>query len=88
MTGAAGFGEIFFDHVDVPVDNRIDERTGWGIARTSLLGGRGSPPERFYDRIVGRLIELARECGLAHVPSSVSAWPASGAQRIMSSACG
>jgi alkylation response protein AidB-like acyl-CoA dehydrogenase len=88
MTGDAGFCEIFFDGVEVPVENRIgEEHQGWGITRTSLGHERAAgalTQARFYDRIVRELAALAAACGrddeplvrqrLAHF---------AGAQRIM-----
>jgi len=88
MTGDAGFCEIFFDGVEVPVENRIgEEHQGWGITRTSLGHERAAgalTQARFYDRIVRELAGLAAACGrddeplvrqrLAHF---------AGAQRIM-----
>ena len=89
LTGAAGFCEIFFDGVEVPVENRIgEENHGWAITRTSLGHERAAgslTQARFYDRIVGELIELARECGRAHDPVVRQRLARlAGAQRIMS----
>ena len=37
MTGDAGFAEVFFEDVRVPVDQRVgEENHGWAITRTSL----------------------------------------------------
>ena len=59
MTGDAGFCEVFFDGVEVPVENRIgEEHQGWGITRTSLGHERAAgvlTQARFYDRIVREL---------------------------------
>ncbi len=72
MTGDAGFCEIFFDHVEVPVEHRIgDENDGWAITRTSLGHERAAGSlnqARFYDRIVRELVELAQECGRSDDP--------------------
>jgi alkylation response protein AidB-like acyl-CoA dehydrogenase len=89
LTGAAGFCEIFFDRVEVSVENRIgEENHGWGITRTSLGHERAAgslTQARFYDRIVSELIELARECGRAHDPVIRQRLARlAGAQRIMS----
>ncbi len=89
LTGDAGFCEIFFDDVEVPVENRIgDENGGWGVTRTSLGHERaaGSMNQaRFYDRIVRELVELARDCGRADDPLVRQRLAKlAGAQRIMS----
>ena len=89
LTGDAGFCEIFFDGVEVPVENRIgDENRGWGVTRTSLGHERaaGSMNQaRFYDRIVRELVELARDCGRADDPLVRQRLAKlAGAQRIMS----
>ncbi len=72
LTGRAGFCELFFDDVRVPVAHRIgDENDGWRITRTSLGHERAAgslAQARFYDRIMGELIELARSRGLATDP--------------------
>ncbi len=72
LTGDSGFCEIFFDGVEVPVENRIGEEDhGWGIARTSLGHERAAgalTQARFYDRIVNELIELAQQCGRSDDP--------------------
>jgi alkylation response protein AidB-like acyl-CoA dehydrogenase len=89
ITGDAGFCEIFFDRVEVPVENRIgDENHGWSIARTSLGHERAAgalTQARFYDRIVAELIELARQLGRADDPIVRQRLARlAGAQRIMS----
>jgi alkylation response protein AidB-like acyl-CoA dehydrogenase len=72
LTGDAGFCEIFFDGVEVPVEQRIgEENEGWTITRTSLGHERAAGSlnqARFYDRIVAELIELARELGRTQEP--------------------
>ena len=88
LTGDAGFCEIFFDAVEVPVENRIgEEHGGWAITRTSLGHERAAGSlnqARFYDRIVRELVELARECGRADDPVVRQRLAALvGAQRIM-----
>ena len=59
MTGDSGFCEIFFDDVEVPVENRIgEENDGWAITRTSLGHERAAgalTQARFYERIVREL---------------------------------
>jgi alkylation response protein AidB-like acyl-CoA dehydrogenase len=43
MTGGAGFNEVFFTDVRVPVENLIgDENLGWGMAKTTLANERVS----------------------------------------------
>jgi len=72
LTGDSGFCEIYFDGVEVPVENRIgEENGGWAITRTSLGHERAAGAmnqARFYERIVGELIDLARDCGRADDP--------------------
>jgi alkylation response protein AidB-like acyl-CoA dehydrogenase len=72
LTGDAGFCEIFFDAVHVPIEHRIgEENGGWAITRTSLGHERAAgslTQARFYDRIVRELIELAQQCGYAADP--------------------
>jgi len=89
LTGDSGFCEIVFDGVEVPVANRIgEENEGWGITRTSLGHERAAGAmnqARFYERIVGEMVELARECGRADDPVvRQQLAKLVGAQRIMS----
>jgi alkylation response protein AidB-like acyl-CoA dehydrogenase len=43
ITGDADFNEIFFENVEVPVDNVLDEiGNGWAVAMTTLLHERGT----------------------------------------------
>jgi alkylation response protein AidB-like acyl-CoA dehydrogenase len=43
MTGGAGFNEVFFTDVKVPVENLIgEEHLGWGMAKTTLANERVS----------------------------------------------
>ncbi|HEX5097617.1 MAG TPA: acyl-CoA dehydrogenase family protein, partial [Acidimicrobiia bacterium] len=43
MTGGAGFNEVFFTDVRVPVENIIgEENLGWGMAKTTLANERVS----------------------------------------------
>ena len=43
MTGGAGFNEVFFADVRIPVENRIgEENLGWGMAKTTLANERVS----------------------------------------------
>jgi alkylation response protein AidB-like acyl-CoA dehydrogenase len=43
MTGEAGFNEVFFTDVRVPVENLIgEENLGWGMAKTTLANERVS----------------------------------------------
>src|SRR5689334_19589727 len=43
MTGGAGFNEVFFTDVRVPVENLIgEENLGWGMAKTTLANERVS----------------------------------------------
>jgi alkylation response protein AidB-like acyl-CoA dehydrogenase len=43
ITGDADFNEIFFENVEVPVENVLDEvGNGWAVAMTTLLHERGT----------------------------------------------
>jgi len=43
ITGEAEFNEIFFENVEVPVENVLDEiGNGWAVAMTTLLHERGT----------------------------------------------
>jgi alkylation response protein AidB-like acyl-CoA dehydrogenase len=72
MTGVAGFCEVFFDGVVVPVEQRIgEEHGGWRVARTSLGHERAAgslTQARFYDRIMRELAALVREAGRGDDP--------------------
>jgi alkylation response protein AidB-like acyl-CoA dehydrogenase len=65
ITGEAEFNEIFFDDVEVPVDNRLgDEGDGWQVAMTTLLHERGTLGFALTAALevgVDRLLDLARE---------------------------
>src|SRR3954453_19567324 len=65
ITGEAEFNEIFFNDVEVPVENRLgDEGDGWNVAMTTLLHERGTlgfALTATFDAGVSRLIETARE---------------------------
>ena len=42
ITGDDGFAEIFFDNVEVPIEDRIgEEGQGWAVAQTTLASERG-----------------------------------------------
>ena len=64
ITGEAEFNEIFFDDVEVPVENRLgDEGEGWQVAMTTLLHERatlGFALTATLDALLGRLLEEAR----------------------------
>jgi acyl-CoA dehydrogenase len=72
ISGAAHFAEVFFDDVEVPVDNRVgDEGAGWSIMRTSLGHERATAflaDEFKYRRTADRVIELVVARGLASDP--------------------
>ncbi|MGH3641923.1 MAG: acyl-CoA dehydrogenase family protein [Mycobacterium sp.] len=72
VSGAAHFAEVFFDDVEVPVDNRVgDEGAGWSIMRTSLGHERATAflaDEFKYRRTADRVIELVVARGLASDP--------------------
>lgn len=72
ISGAAHFAEVFFDDVEVPVENRIgDEGAGWSIMRTSLGHERATAflaDEFKYRRTADRVIDLVVARGLADDP--------------------
>jgi alkylation response protein AidB-like acyl-CoA dehydrogenase len=63
LNGLPGFAEIFFDDVEVPVENRIgDEGEGWNIAMATAGFERGlmlRSPARFQ-QTAKRLVDLYR----------------------------
>ncbi|NQX88918.1 MAG: acyl-CoA dehydrogenase family protein [Halioglobus sp.] len=63
LDGLPGFAEIFFDDVEVAVDNRLgDEGAGWGVAMATAGFERGlmlRSPARFQET-ARRLVELYR----------------------------
>ena len=65
ITGEAEFNEIFFNDVEVPVENRLDEEgNGWTVAMTTLMHERGTLGFALTAALevgVSRLIDLARE---------------------------
>ena len=69
ITGEAEFNEIFFENVEVPVENVLDEiGNGWAVAMTTLLHERGTLGFALtgtLDVSVRKLIALAKERGLA-----------------------
>lgn len=72
LTGDALFCEIFFSDVRVPVSDRIgEENGGWPLVRTSLGHERAAGAMNqaaMYRRVLGELIELARERGATADP--------------------
>jgi len=64
LDGLPGFAEIFFDDVEVPVENRLgEEGAGWGVAMATAGFERGMmlrAPARFQET-ARRLVELYRE---------------------------
>jgi acyl-CoA dehydrogenase len=72
ISGAAHFAEVFFDDVEVPVENRVgDEGAGWSIMRTSLGHERATAflaDEFKYRRTVDRVIDLIAARQLADDP--------------------
>ncbi len=69
LDGLPGFAEIFFDNVEVPVENRLgDEGAGWSVAMATAGFERGlmlRAPARFQ-QTARRLVELYRQnCELA-----------------------
>src|ERR1700712_5388351 len=73
VSGAAHFAEVFFDDVEVPVENRVgDEGAGWSIMRPSLGHERATAflaDEFKYRKTADRVIELVVAQGLADDPS-------------------
>jgi alkylation response protein AidB-like acyl-CoA dehydrogenase len=65
ITGEAEFNEIFFNDVEVPVDNRLgDEGHGWQVAMTTLLHERGTLGFALTAGLevgVDKLLDLARD---------------------------
>jgi acyl-CoA dehydrogenase len=68
ISGAAHFAEVFFDDVEVPVENVVgDEGDGWSIMRTSLGHERATAflaDEFKYRRTVDQVIGLVVAQGL------------------------
>jgi alkylation response protein AidB-like acyl-CoA dehydrogenase len=68
MTGGTYFGEVFFDDVLVPTDQRLGaENDGWRIARHSLGHERSTSRIGMvvkYRRVVAELLDLARSEGV------------------------
>ena len=64
LDGLPGFAEIFFDNVEVSVDNRLgDEGAGWSVAMATAGFERGlmlRSPARFQET-ARRLVQLYRE---------------------------
>jgi alkylation response protein AidB-like acyl-CoA dehydrogenase len=75
ITGEAEFNEIFFNDVEVPVENRLgEEGEGWQVAMTTLLHERGTLGFALTAALevgVGRLLELARERGNGNGNASI-----------------
>jgi alkylation response protein AidB-like acyl-CoA dehydrogenase len=71
ITGEAEFNEIFFDDVEVPVENVLGEiGGGWQVAMTTLLHERGTlgfALSAALDVNVRKLLALARERGADEV---------------------
>lgn len=63
LNGKQAFAEVFFDHVRIPVDNRVgDEGQGWHVAMATAGFERGlllRSPAR-YQRNAQKLVELYR----------------------------
>ena len=68
ITGEAEFNEIFFQDVEVPVENVIGEPgQGWQVAMTTLMHERaalGFALSGQFEVAVGKLLELARGRGI------------------------
>ena len=67
ITGEAEFNEIFFEGVEVPVENVLGEvGSGWQVAMTTLLHERGTLGFALQAQLevsMRRLVELARDRG-------------------------
>jgi alkylation response protein AidB-like acyl-CoA dehydrogenase len=63
MTGEAKFNEVFYDNVRVPKENLVGElNDGWRVSIATLMYQRLSAGTRHpLERIIGELVELARE---------------------------
>jgi alkylation response protein AidB-like acyl-CoA dehydrogenase len=65
ITGDADFNEIFFENVEVPVANVLDEvGNGWAVAMTTLLHERGTLGFTLtggLEVLVNKLVALAKE---------------------------
>jgi alkylation response protein AidB-like acyl-CoA dehydrogenase len=65
ITGDADFNEIFFEDVEVPVENVLDEiGNGWAVAMTTLLHERGTLGFQLtggLEVLVRKLVALAKE---------------------------
>jgi alkylation response protein AidB-like acyl-CoA dehydrogenase len=65
ITGEAEFNEIFFNDVQVPVENRLgEEGQGWQVAMTTLLHERGTLGFALTAALevgVSKLLEVARD---------------------------
>jgi alkylation response protein AidB-like acyl-CoA dehydrogenase len=72
MTGAAGFNEVFYDNVEVPLDNLVGELNGgWAVSIATLMyerisGGARHPVERMVEDLVG----LARQVEFDGMPAA------------------
>jgi acyl-CoA dehydrogenase len=68
ITGTAHFAEVFFDDVEVPVDNRVgEEGQGWSIMRTSLGHERATAfvaDEFKFSGTMNKVVELLVARGL------------------------
>jgi alkylation response protein AidB-like acyl-CoA dehydrogenase len=65
ITGDADFNEIFFEGVEVPVENVLDEiGNGWAVAMTTLLHERGTLGFALtgsLEVLVNKLVAVAKE---------------------------
>lgn len=72
LDGLPGFAEVFFDDVEVPVENRLgEEGEGWRVAMSTAGFERGlmlRSPARFQDT-ARRLVELYQESRDAAEPA-------------------
>lgn len=72
ISGGSHFGEVFFEDVEVPVEQRVgEENEGWSIARTSLGHERATAFVALafrYRRVVDEVHRMAREIGRADDP--------------------
>jgi alkylation response protein AidB-like acyl-CoA dehydrogenase len=70
LTGDAVFNEVFFDDVQVPLENVLGPvGGGWSIAMTTLLHERATLGFALVGALetqLGRVVELARERGVAN----------------------
>ena len=73
ITGDDEFSEVFFDDVEVPVENLIgEEGNGWAVAQTTLASERGLTLVELNQRMrasLWRIVEVMRQTGADKDPA-------------------